>query len=86
VWLYGKARGVSVLAVDGSGPKFDFVALLHHRIDELLVRSGRVAKKRTPENSVKAKFVEFFKSELPRMPIPRPRVNKGKKRKGMGRD
>ena len=41
------ARGGSELAVDGSGLKSDFAALLHHRIDELLVRSGRVAKKRT---------------------------------------
>ena len=34
-------------AVDGSGLKSDFATLLHHLIEELLVRSGRVAKKPT---------------------------------------
>jgi len=53
------ARGGSELAVDGSGLKSDFAALLHHLIDELLVRSGRVAKKRTSQNSVNAKFADF---------------------------
>ena len=45
--------------MEGS-PKSDFATLLHHLIDEdeLLVRSGRVAKKRTSQNSVKAKFAE----------------------------
>jgi hypothetical protein len=34
---------------------------------------------RTSENAQKANFVEFYKSELRRIPIPRTPVNKGKR-------
>src|SRR5215212_7586527 len=53
-------RSLRSFAVDGSSPKSDFATLLHHRIDELLMLSGRVAKKRTSENSQKAKFAEYL--------------------------
>jgi hypothetical protein len=37
------------------------------------------------ENAMYANFVEFYKGEVRRIPIPRTRVNKGKKkRKGRG--
>jgi hypothetical protein len=44
----------------------------------------RIAKRRSSQNSIKAKFAEPDTDELRRIPLPRTPVNKGKK-KGRGR-